>query len=108
VRAGRGGAVAAAVLLAGGIGLGFVASGSRTVAIPDDGPWTVGISTDPGPAWHCAQDEAVETSFMTASMPSTGGSFVLRADASRADVERVVACVTERITADRVGVTRKP
>ncbi|QGQ17987.1 hypothetical protein GC089_00305 [Cellulomonas sp. JZ18] len=73
--------------------------GPAAVDIPDEGPWAVYVSGDASGAGACASDPAVVDAYTSLDAPSTRAAFVLAADAGRADVERVHACVTRAVPA---------
>ncbi|ADG73002.1 hypothetical protein Cfla_0082 [Cellulomonas flavigena DSM 20109] len=106
--------VVAVVVVAGLVGstlLGAIAAlggGGVSIDIPAQGPWTVGVAGDLGRVPECVRDPAVAESYMSADMPSSGGSLVLDVDADAADVERVVRCLARVIDPARIGVMTTP
>ena len=73
-------------------------SDGPTDAIPAEGPWTVGVSSNNDslgvtPALSCFDDEAVSESIATADMPGSSASATIGADRTPADVQRIVDCV---------------
>lgn len=100
--------IAALIALAGvaaarGIGSGGLGQASD-VEIPPQGPWVVSITGQVGPALGCFDDPAVQSSVMSADMPSTGASARLKPDADIDDVRRLVECLASRIDAEAIDV----
>ncbi|WP_182112470.1 MULTISPECIES: hypothetical protein [unclassified Actinotalea] len=79
--------------------------------IPSLGPdqvWVVAISDPRGDLGDCAQDAAVAQALMTTDEPASHISMVLVAEATQADVERVLTCVDDALTSGDVTVTTTP
>jgi hypothetical protein len=72
--------------------------------IPADGPWTISVTLPEGDWSTCFDDAAVAESIMSASMPTSGASARLHDDATRGDVERLLACLDARLTSGTVTV----
>lgn len=98
-------AVVVIAALAGGTLLGALATfaGGSTVEVPQDGPWTV-IAGGDLTSTDCADDPAVQQSYLSSTDPASGGGLMLTTDATPADVERVVACLAESIDPGRITV----
>lgn len=92
-------AVAAGVALAL-----FAANGARSVDIPEQGPWLILVAADPVHFPQCLEDEVITMTTMTASAPSTGVSLKLTDKATRGEVDRVVRCLTDRVSPALVEV----
>ncbi|MBF0688025.1 MAG: hypothetical protein IR158_09705 [Cellulomonas sp.] len=82
--------------------------GSSVVDIPAQGPWTVLVAGDLRTVAVCAEDPMVVDAYVGADEPGNGGGLVLAADASVADVERVVRCVAQGIDPERITVVTSP
>lgn len=78
--------------------------GEQDVEIPDDGPWVVFVSDFARDSSSCANDPAVALSYQAAIDPPAGFTAELDLDATRADVERVVGCLLDRISATDIEV----
>ncbi|WP_258723259.1 hypothetical protein [Cellulomonas sp. NS3] len=100
--------IAALVALAGAAAVrGFGSGGpggASNVEIPPQGPWVVSITGKVEPALGCFDDPAVQTSVMSADMPTTGASGRLKPDADIEDVRRLVECLASRIDAEAIDV----
>jgi hypothetical protein len=97
--------IVAALVLAVALALSALAGlGSRPIGIPDDGPWGISLSYPEGDWNSCLADAAMTDGQMTADMP-TSGVFVSSAPgATRADVQRVLDCLSARMTGGTVEV----
>lgn len=107
--------VVAVVVVAGLVGstlLGAITAlrggGATTIEIPAQGPWTVAVAGDLTGVPECVQDPAVAESYMSADLPSSGGSLVLAVDADAGDVERVVRCLARVVDPARIAVVTTP
>lgn len=96
--------VVAIIAATGAAGALLVASGSRLVDIPDQGPWLIVVAADPVHYPRCLDDEVIAMTIQTASAPSTGVSLRLSEEAARGDVARVVRCLTDRVAPSLIGV----
>jgi len=75
------------------------------VAIPDDGPWVIGLE-DPRGRWaECFDDDVVAQSLATADMPTSHASATLHPTATKADVRRITGCLDDFLTGGAMTVT---
>jgi len=93
--------VVAALVLAVALALSALAGlGARPQQIPDDGPWAVQL-TDPEGDWAPCLDDPVVTG-PTTSGPTVTALFT--PDATEADVQRVLDCLSDAMTGGTVQV----
>lgn len=96
--------VVASTVAAGAVVALFAASSARSVVIPEQGPWLVLVAADPVHFPQCLEDDVIAMTTMTASAPSTGVSLKLTDDATRSEVNRLVRCLTDRVSPALVEV----
>ena len=88
-----------------------VDNGPTIGEIPDDGPWSIGISHPGGPqgdVTSCAHDRSVSSSLMTADLPSSSTSVQLEDTATRDDVQRVLDCLDDALAGGDITVATRP
>ena len=105
-------AVVVVAALVGSTLLGALAAlgggGRSSVDIPAQGPWTVLVAGDLRTVAPCADDPAVADAYVSADAPAAGGGIAMAADATVADVERVVQCVGRVIDPALIEVVTTP
>lgn len=80
--------------LVGTLAVGLVAgTGARPAAVPPTGPWAVLVGPEHPGLDACTVDPSVEQAAAPDAQSGGAVALVLYADASRADLDRVLACV---------------
>lgn len=101
----------AITLLVAGATVVVVTRGPSIGEIPDQGPWSIGVSHRGGPQGDmssCVRDRSVSSSLMTADLPSSSTSVQLEDDATRDDVQRVLDCLDDALTGGTITVSTRP
>jgi len=75
----------------------------RGTAIPAQGPWGIWVSYPEGDSADC-YDEAVEHAFYTTDYPGSSLAVTFVSEATREDVERVLACMEDSLTSGEIEV----
>ena len=97
--------VVAALVLAVALALSALAGlGSRPAGLPDEGPWGIALSSPEGDWNTCLDDPALTDGQMTADLPVSRVFVSSAPGATKADVERVVDCLSARMTGGTVEV----
>ncbi|QDW63133.1 hypothetical protein [Oerskovia sp. KBS0722] len=96
--------VGALAVACGSLALGAALGAAGPVVVPTEGPWVVQVEGPSAGDGECAADPAVDYAVTPAIMPPVGTSFGLAPDATRADLERVVACLERYVSTSRISV----
>lgn len=96
--------VGALAVSCGSLALGAALGAAGPVAVPAEGPWSVHVEGPSEGDAECAADPAVALALTPAIMPPVGTSFNLVPGATRADLERVVACLERYVSTSRISV----
>ncbi len=101
---GKVGAVVA-LLVAVGLALSALAGlGSRSAAIPAEGPWLIGLEYPEGGWIACLDDPSLTEGFMTADEPVSAVTVQTVPEATVADVRRVSDCLSRAMTGGSVHI----
>ncbi len=91
--------VIVALLVAVGLALSALAGlGSRSAAIPAEGPWLIGLERPEGGWSACLDDPALTEGFMSADEPVSAVTVQTVPGATVADVRRVADCLSRTMT----------
>lgn len=97
--------IAGVVLVVGGAIVVIESRGPTISEIPDEGPWSIGISHPQGDTSECTRDPAVSSALMTADLPSSRTAIQLKGSATRDDVERVLDCLGDALSGGDLTVS---
>lgn len=97
--------IVAALVLAIALALSALAGlGSRPAGIPEQGPWGISLSYPEGDWSTCVDDPSMTDGQMTADMPVSRVFVSSAPGATEADVQRVLDCLSARMTGGTVEV----
>ena len=95
----------AALVLAVALALSALAGlGARPAELPEQGPWSIGLAYPEGGWSACLDDPALVDGVMTSDEPVSGVSVSTGPGATRADVQRVLDCLSANMTGGTVHV----